>query len=143
MSPTSSRFSTPVSSLTCTGKARLPVGTVIGTARFWKSVLCTCAPAVMFVRAVLPTPSDTSPSTLTSRDGTAIVRDDSMSWVTTVPNGMSTAATTVGSWVGGALGWFGLTEGLLPWPRNSTTTNVSAARKMPSSKTSRLVRRTG
>ena len=32
--------------------------------------------------------------------------------------------------------------GVLPWPRKSTTTNVSAARKMPSSKTSRLVRRT-
>ena len=76
------------------------------------------------------------------RDGTAIVRNVSMSWVTTVPNGMSAAATTVGSCVGGALGpvWPGGDWLLLP--RNSTTTNVSAARKMPSSRTSRLVRRT-
>ena len=48
---------------------------------------------------------------------------------------------------GGQLGRRGVgplfpVDALVPFPRNRTTTNVIAARKMPSSKTSRLVRRT-
>jgi hypothetical protein len=142
LSPTSMRLPTPVSWLTVIANARSPTGTVSGTARFWKSAVWTCWPATVALRVVLPMACDTSSRAPPSRAETASVRLVTISAVTTVPNGMSRAATTVDTSTIAVAD--GVTGPPTPPSRdmNSTTTNVSAARKMPSSKTSRLVRRT-
>src|SRR6185295_2893901 len=61
-----------------------------------------------------------------------------MSWVTVVPSGMSTTATTVGCVVG-AVGW-GLLPGPVPFKVTAIATNATTARNTPMSRTSRFER---
>jgi hypothetical protein len=64
-----------------------------------------------------------------------------MSAVTSVPSGISTVVTTVGSWTA-AVGLAVTPSVRGPLPPSRITTNTKAARNTPPSRTSRLVRRT-
>ena len=120
-----------------------PVGTRERTARFWKSVRVDLAAredgrAGGLADRLRRDRRSTFPST---RFTASVLRREHVGRHD-VPSGMSTAAARTVDGARAARSAVALRRHRGRCPPRSTTTNTNAARKMPSSRTSRLVRRT-